>query len=309
MLVLLIKLSRKHKFLFKGVPLVGGLSIIVSVILVYWLWITPVMFLPKPVTALILASSAMFIFGLIDDLKELSVKTKLIVQALAVLIFVLSGLRTQIVHIGLFANILITFLWMIGITNAFNLLDVVDGLAGGVAVIVAVAFFVISFLNGNIIAAALSAALIGAVGAFVIYNLPPARVYLGNSGSHFLGFFLAGIAILISYAQSGRHPALLTPLLILGFPIFDTVFLACMRIKQKRSVLHKSGDHLVLRFLKIGHSHRKALLLMLSLSLFFAFSGVVISQVSNGLGIAVIVAILVVGVAVGFRMNGVKIDA
>ncbi|GAH05852.1 unnamed protein product, partial [marine sediment metagenome] len=118
-----------------------------------------------------------------------------------------------------------TFLWIIGITNAFNHLDILDGLAGGIAVISSAAFFLIALSNANLGVAIPALVLVAVTLSFLRYNLSAAKVYMGNSGSHFLGFTLAAIALGISYAPLERKIALLSPLLILGFPIFDTAFL------------------------------------------------------------------------------------
>jgi UDP-N-acetylmuramyl pentapeptide phosphotransferase/UDP-N-acetylglucosamine-1-phosphate transferase len=131
---------------------------------------------------------------------------------------------------------------------------------------------------------------------------------MGNSGSHFLGFSLAAIALGISYAPMERKIALFSPLLILGFAIFDTAFLILMRVRKARSIFKKSNDHLALRFLCLGYSKNRALLFMLSLALFFSLSGVALSQVSNSLGIIIIVLVVMVGLALTKKMGRVSID-
>jgi len=225
--------------------------------------------LSQQTTGIIISSFIMLILGIIDDLRELSIPAKLFVQIIAASLLILSGNRTHIVYIGDAANIIITFIWIIGITNAFNLLDIMDGLAAGIAVIVLISFSVVAFLNGDNNILVLALALLGPLFAFLKYNLPPAKVYMGNSGSHFLGFFIAAVALTISYASLENKIALLSPLLILGFPIFDTVFLILMRLFKRRLPFKKSNDHLALRFLALGYSKRKVLLIMMSLGLFF----------------------------------------
>ena len=131
---------------------------------------------------------------------------------------------------------------------------------------------------------------------------------MGNSGSHFLGFTLAAVALAISYAPLERKIALLSPLLILGFPIFDTAFLILMRAKKGRLIFKKSNDHLALRFLRLGYSKNKTLLFMLILSLFFSLSGVCLSQVSNTLGIVIVALVIIVGLVLTKRMSRVSID-
>lgn len=131
---------------------------------------------------------------------------------------------------------------------------------------------------------------------------------MGNAGSHFLGFALAAIALAISYAPLEKKTALLSPLLILGLPIFDTAFLILMRTRKGRSVFKKSNDHLSLRILSLGYSKRKSLLFMLIFGLFFTLSGVLLSQVSSNLGIIIIVLVVAVAVGLTRRMSGVPVD-
>jgi UDP-GlcNAc:undecaprenyl-phosphate/decaprenyl-phosphate GlcNAc-1-phosphate transferase len=229
------------------------------------------------------------------------------VQVFAASVLVFSGVRTHIVFLNDTLNILLTFFWVIGIVNALNHLDVMDGLAGAVALIVSHAFFVIAVLNKDTQTALLSLALSASAFGFLFYNLPPARVYMGNAGSHFLGFVLAAIAVMLSYASSDRTLALLTPLLILGFPVLDTAFLIVVRMKKERSIFKKSNDHLALRFLKKGYSKNKTLVSMAGLALLFAFAGVVLSQASNVAGAVVVGAALLMSAGVFVTMGKVEI--
>ena len=291
-----------------GLPLIGGIglasSFIAACISSFFLYGT----MPFSLIGVIVSSSIMLIFGIVDDWKELSVRTKFIMQIIAASALILFGIRTRIVYIGGMANSIITFIFVIGITNAFNHLDVMDGLAGGVAAITCSAFFMVAFLNRDVTSGIVSLALLGVVLGFMAYNLPPARVYMGNAGSHFLGFVLAAIALNISYAPLGREAALLSPLLILGFAIFDTAFLILIRIRKKKSPFKKSDDHLVLRFLKSGLSKKESLSSMLILALFFSVSGVFLSKASNFLGVIIIAAVIATAAAVAYKMGRVRID-
>ncbi len=257
--------------------------------------------------AIFAASFIMLVFGVIDDWKELSILAKFLVQVIATSLLILFGVRTQIIYIGNLANIIITFIWVLGITNAFNHLDVIDGVAAGTALIVSLAFFTISILNGSIENAILSLALSSAISGFLIYNLPPAKVYMGNSGSHFLGFTLAAVALIISYASLERKIALLSPVLILGFSIFDTGFLIMARIMKKSLPFKKSNDHLALKFLALGYSKKKVLLIMLGLCLFFCLCGILLSQVPNLVGIIIIIFVGFVSLALTKKMIKVEV--
>jgi UDP-GlcNAc:undecaprenyl-phosphate GlcNAc-1-phosphate transferase len=131
---------------------------------------------------------------------------------------------------------------------------------------------------------------------------------MGNCGSHFLGFTLAAIAIVISYAPLERKIALLSPLLILGFPIYDTAFLILMRIKGGKLPFRKSNDHLALRFMSIGYSKEKTLLVMLGLCLFFSLCGIFVSQVPNLMGIIIVAFVVLVTSIITYLMGKISVD-
>lgn len=306
---LLRKFSFKLNLLApKGIPLIGGPAVILSFacsLLIINLFYRG---LSKGTTYIIFSSAMMFIFGLIDDWRELSVKSKFLVQIISATILIYFGIRTHIVYIGDAINIAITVIWLLGMTNAFNHLDVLDGVAGGVGIIVCSAFFIISLLKGDADTALLSLALAGSLCGFLFFNFPPAKIYLGNSGSHFLGFILAAVALSISYAPMERKIALFSPILILGFPIFDTVFLILMRLRQSRPIFSKSNDHLALRFLTLHSDKKKALFFMLLLAAFFSGCGVIISMASNFISIAVIIITFIVSLPVITSMSKVNAD-
>jgi len=307
LILLLRKISLKFKILFsRGMPLVGGLGIGASFILCYGLFIAGS--LPKEMFGIIISSCVILIFGAVDDWREMSIMAKFLVQLIAASLLILFGVKTQIVYIGNLMNILVTLIWIIGITNAFNLLDIIDGLAAGVALISASALFLIAFFNNDANSLVFLSALIGSILGFLIYNLPPAKAYLGNCGSHFLGFIMATVALIISYAPLERKIALLSPLLVLGFAIFDTVFLILIRIRNKKIPFKKSKDHLALRFLAIGYSNRKALVLMLLLSLMFSTCGVLISRLSNVWGAGIFSFVVLVGLVIAVKMDKVNVD-
>lgn len=299
------KFDIQHK---KPIPYLGGLSVFLACVLV-----TLFISLQKgpqssELLGILIGAVIIIFLGLVDDFVELSPGRKFFGQALVVIILIVFGVKTRIIAIGQVANILVTFFWMFTIINAFNLLDIMDGLCAGVAVIAAGAFLVVSHLSQNIQAAIICSSLMGAGLGFLRYNLPEARIYLGDTGSMFFGFMLATVAIVIDYAPLNREVALLTPIIVLGLPIFDTAFVILMRHLRGRSVIRKSQDHFALRLLKQGLSKRKALLVMYIFGLFFAGSALIISRVSNQQGVIVLIVIaLICGMALK-RIGAVKVD-
>lgn len=304
---ILKKFSLKKKFFISGgIPLIGGIAIAFSFVISCLVAFSIFGGFNNHVIGVISASFLMMLFGIIDDWKELSILWKFIVQIIAASLLIIFGVRTYIIYIGNTANIIVTLLWVIGITNAFNHLDIIDGLAAGIGLTVSLSFFVIALLNADITVAIFSLVLAAGIFSFLIFNFPPAKIYMGNTGSHFLGFSLAAIALIISYASLERKVALFSPLLILGFPIYDTLFLILMRIKQKKLIFKKSRDHLTYKFFKSGYTLKQTLFILLAFGLFFCISGILVSQASNRTGIAIIIFNLLLVIFIGRKMNRVR---
>ncbi|MDD2751773.1 MAG: MraY family glycosyltransferase [Candidatus Omnitrophica bacterium] len=309
LLFFLQRLSKKYKILLiQGTPLIGGFSLATAFFLASILGIYLTNAVAKETSGLIFASLLMLIFGTIDDWRELSVGIKFLVQIICASVLIAFGVKTQIVYIGAPLNTLITLIWILAITNAFNHLDIMDGVAAFTALIVSVAFCVIAFFNHDIKSIVLSLALIGSILSFLRLNLPAARVYMGNAGSHFLGFLLAGLALTISYAPLERRMALLTPILILGFPIYDTLFLILMRLLKRKIPFNKSNDHLVLRCLAMGYSKRKALGFAIFWNLFFVFAAMLAYNASNWQAILVLAIVFLIGLWLARNMSRVAIN-
>lgn len=283
------KISLKYGILLKDkVSLVGGPLLAVIFITVGFFALLASAGVSPQILGIFGASLIMLVFGILDDCRELSVAGKFLLQIVACSALIIFGVRTRIVGLGEPLNILVTLLWTLGITNAFNHLDVMDGVAGVSAAVIASAFFVISLVNGNIPVAILSACLFAVISGFLVFNFPPARVYLGNAGSHFLGFVFASLAMLISYAPLERKIALLTPILILGFPVYDTLFLILARLVRNKVPFRKSNDHLVLRLMFLGWGKRKIALVILFWNFIFFCFALIVGYSSNLLGAAAV---------------------
>jgi UDP-GlcNAc:undecaprenyl-phosphate GlcNAc-1-phosphate transferase len=311
--VILINLLMKIPFFRKylssqGIPLIGGLGIGSAFIFSSLLGFSMFGNFSKAVTGIVVSSTFILIFGLIDDSRELSVLTKFLSQIIAATLLILFGVRTHIVFLNEPFNIIVTFIWIIGIANAFNHLDVMDGLAGNAAFISSLAFCVIAFMNQDIKMVILTLGLAGSILGFLAYNLPPAKIYMGNSGSHFLGILLGGIALVISYAPLERKIALLSPIVILGLPILDTLFLIFIRIRKGKLPFNKSNDHIALRLLKLRYPKRRALSTMIMMCLFFLLCGLLLCVVPNTTGILLIMLAITVSVMIIHRISKVSVD-
>lgn len=205
----------------------------------------------KGVLGLLLAGSIVVMLGLFDDLKVLSPVLKLAGQAVAALVLVKSGIYIQLSFIPEPLAIALTVLWLVGMTNAINLIDVSDGLAAGVASVAGMFLYVVALVNGNDVIAMLTLCLVGATLGFLAYNRPPATIYLGDTGSMFLGFMLGALAMRGHYTMEHRLGAV-APALLLGVPIFDTLYVMAVRARRGIPLMRGSPDHFAVRLRNNG---------------------------------------------------------
>ncbi len=257
---------RKDRWHSRPTALMGGIAIYLAFV------IGCCAFAPDLSRAypILIAATLLFITGVIDDLRQLKPYIKLAMQVVAAAITVFGGLHlpwTSFTPV----NDLITIFWLVGITNAVNLLDNMDGLAGGVSLI-ACAFLAISFLlNGQTSEAALPLILAGAIAGFLWFNFNPASIFMGDCGSMFLGFVLSGTALLSDSIRTRNLVSVLSaPVLILMIPIFDTTVVTLARKLSGRPVSQGGRDHTSHRLVALGMSERRAVLM---LYLFAAISG------------------------------------
>jgi len=227
------------------VPYLGGLAVFSAVLFPAAIFLQ----FSDRLTGLLLASAVVVMLGLIDDIGRLSPRIKLVVQVVAVFLMIKSGIRIRVGFLPPLLCVALTFLWMLLMTNGFNLIDVMDGLAAGVGSVTAVALSVVFLLQGNRMGVVISVSLAGALLGFLHYNRPPAQIYLGDTGSLFLGFLLGGLAIVGKYTL--RNPlGWLTAISIFAVPLFEILFLSYLRFLRGAPIMAGSRDHFSLRLRK-----------------------------------------------------------
>ncbi|MGH7738519.1 MAG: MraY family glycosyltransferase [bacterium] len=247
------------------VPYLGGLAVYFAFLLALlgsMVFLTPTD-TPK-ILALFFGGTVMALLGLVDDLFSLAPWIKFLFQFIAAACLILFGVHIKFIF-NPWLDWIVTLLWIVGVTNAINLIDIMDGLAGGVTVIAALAFIWVP-LGGevnyvNLVAAALAGSVLG----FLPFNYQPARIYLGDSGALFIGFILAGISMGESYSQT-NVVSLVSPILILGVPIYDTILVMFLRFLKGKSMFQGSPDHLALRLRFLGMTVKQVVLSLWGLS-------------------------------------------
>jgi UDP-GlcNAc:undecaprenyl-phosphate/decaprenyl-phosphate GlcNAc-1-phosphate transferase len=245
----------------RSIPLMGGVALYLGVT-------TGVLCFAEftqEMVGVLLGGTLIFILGIIDDVLQIKPSSKFLGQILASCVVIYAGLKFDLIP-NPFLNLFLTLLWLVGITNAFNLLDNMDGLSAGVAAISSLTTFVFSLIQGLPAISVLSLSILGASLGFLVFNFNPARIFMGDCGSLFLGFTLACTTILGSWEQaSNLFGILAVPALALGVPIFDTLLVTVSRILSGRAVSAGGRDHTSHRLVALGMSERKAVLSLYAL--------------------------------------------
>ena len=289
---------RVHK---TPIPRLGGFAIYLATT------ITLLILAPRNSTTLtiLIAGSIIALSGMVDDIKPMSAKLKLAFQILAAVVIVGGGIKidsitvpaiNQILDLKIFA-IPITIFWIVGITNTLNLIDGLDGLSAGVSGISSLSFFFVAINMASrledptLMAFPILMALVvaGSAFGFLPHNFNPARIFMGDTGSLFLGFMLSVIAI---EGAMKSIAVVLIPLLVLGLPIFDTTFAIIRRIANKKPIMEADRGHLHHRLLDKGLSQKQTVLVLYTISLLLGTSGILFSHLSIGVGWIVLLVVL-----------------
>jgi UDP-GlcNAc:undecaprenyl-phosphate GlcNAc-1-phosphate transferase len=258
----------------------------------------------RGVYAILAGGLAALLLGLVDDLRALSPKIKFLGQLLASLMLVFFGLRLRFVDNFWFSTAL-TIFWVSGVTNAMNFVDIMDGLCAGVGGIAAMGFFLFALHAGRDNDALSAAALAGACYGFLAFNFAPAKVYMGDAGSHFIGFSLAAISLNLSYSHQ-NFLAVFSPLLILGLPIFDLLLMSVIRTRKGMPPWKGSPDHIPLRLRALGFSKVKTVLILYGATALLSAGVYLASFLENREALLVWAAVGLGGVVLGAWFMGIE---
>jgi UDP-GlcNAc:undecaprenyl-phosphate GlcNAc-1-phosphate transferase len=262
---------------------------------------------PRRVIGLLCGSAVVFVVGVLDDTKRVRAVYKLASHVAAACIAYACGFRIDAVStplggalsMGIF-SLPMTVIWIVGVVNAINLIDGLDGLAGGIVFFAGLTNFVVAYMSGNLFLAAMMATMLGAILGFLLFNFNPARIFMGDSGSYFLGFMISTTSI--GYKAS-TTVALLVPIIALGVPIFDTLFTIVRRFLERRPLFSPDRGHIHHRLLDMGLTHRRAVLTLYGISIFFTVAAISIAVGRDWQGGVAIAIVSFVAVAL-FRSLG-----
>ncbi len=300
----------------KPIPRIGGVAIFVSMMGL----VIPVLFLPNVVgdsfrlihskiVVVLCAAGFIFFVGLVDDIRGLRVRTKLWIQLTAAIIVCSADIRIEsiaitdwlILDFGWFSWPF-TLFWIVGITNAINLSDGLDGLAAGISAVACGVIAILAICNNDVVMAVLMFALLGSLTGFLLFNFEPAKIFMGDSGSLFLGFTIASASVL-SATKTETIVGLALPVLALGIPIFDTLFSMLRRFLERRSLFSPDRSHFHHRLLALGLRQRHVVITAYVVTLLAAGLGMFMLVTRNGQTIIVFICIILLLVLV-FQVVG-----
>lgn len=299
---------RMHK---KPIARLGGLAI-------FYGFIVSILCFAEIDTGLrgiLIGSVIIVVMGIFDDIYSLNALFKFVVQIGAALIVVMHGVQidhissfglgtSPYISLGIFA-VPITVLWIVGVTNALNLIDGLDGLAAGVSTISTVSLFAISLITREVGVAIVTAAIAGAGFGFLPYNIHPAKIFMGDTGSTFLGFMLASISV-VGLFKSYAVISVAVPFLILGLPIFDTLFAIIRRVLRGQSPMHPDRGHVHHRLIDLGFDQKQTVIILLITSGLLSMSAVVLLLCGAPRAIVLIMAVVFLSL-IGFILAKNKI--
>lgn len=271
--------TEARKIHTRAIPRIGGLAVSAAFfaplvgLAIYTNRISGLLYADATMfSALCLGAAAILSLGIFDDLKGADAKTKLIVQASVAAMMWGAGFRVELLgnplgtafELGVL-SLPLTVIWMVGVINALNLIDGLDGLASGIALFTSVVLFGVAFTDNAVLLCLLMAALAGSLVGFLFFNFNPAKIFLGDSGSMFLGFVLASVSVW-TQRKGATAVALLIPVMALGVPLLDTTLSFVRRIVRKQNPFKADKDHVHHRLLALGLSHKNAVLTLYTVS-------------------------------------------
>lgn len=288
----------------KEMPRLGGIAI-------YFGFLTGLTFFQpynEHLMSILVGSLVIVILGICDDLYQVSAKWKLLIQIIASLIVVVDGIYVEFInlpfegqlYLGWF-GLPLTILWIVGVTNAINLIDGLDGLAAGVSSIVLMSLCTIAFIMGNWFVVLLCVTLMASALGFLVYNFFPAKIFMGDTGALFLGYMIAIISLL--GFKNVTLFSLLIPVVILGVPLSDTFFAIVRRLVHKTPLTMADKSHLHHCLLRLGFSHRQTVMLIYAMSAVFGIGAIVLTH-STLWGALIVVLVLIIGIEIIVEVIG-----
>jgi len=314
----ILDIPSSRKVHSQPIPLLGGIGIYLSFVLTITAGLLIVkygllpesmhVYIPgiqstfKKLSAIFIGGFIVICFGLIDDIKGIKPLQKLCLQIIAAIILFAEGIRISFFMPTLFHSFILTVAWVILIMNSFNLMDNMDGLSAGVAFIAGGFLFIFALQMQYLFIATILAAFLGSLAGFLRYNFPPAKIFMGECGSSFIGFFLATSSVLLTFYRYETPQAFLpifTPLIIFSILFFDTLSVVWIRLNRKLPVFKADKNHLSHRLVNLGMSQRQAVLFIYLLTISTGIGALLLKSLNVFGGTLVLIQVFIIIIMVG----------
>ncbi len=256
----------------------------------------------KKLTTILIGGFIVVSFGLLDDIKGIKPTQKLLLQIIAATIIFFSGMRITFFLPTVFHSYIVTVAWFILIMNSFNLMDNMDGLSAGVAFITGTFLFIFALQMGHLFISTILAVFLGSLAGFLKHNIPPAKIFMGESGSSFIGFFLATSTTLLTFYKYEEHQnflPLFAPLLIFSILFFDTISVIWIRLKRKLPIFKADKNHTSHRLVNLGMSQKQAVLFIYLLTICTNIGALLLKSLNFSGGILVLIQVFIIISLVG----------
>lgn len=308
----LVDIPSERKLHQKNIPVGGGIGIFIGIVCAYFVgWHLATTFsenvskwgtfakmpqnFTKDIIVIGIGASIIFIMGLIDDIKDLKPKTKIFIELIVALFLVYNDIRITLFSQNYIFSVGATCFWVLLITNAFNLLDNMDGLSSGVAFISGSIFLVVAVQDSQWTVAFLLIGMLGALLGFLCFNFPPASIFMGDCGSLVIGYMMAVLTIQVTFYQPYySYFSITLPLLVLAIPLFDTSTVIFIRLRVGHPIFKGDKRHISHRFLKLGMSTRQALITIYLMTFATGISSVLLYQIDFFGSILILLQILII---------------
>lgn len=287
-----------RKIHHETVPRLGGLGIYIGFLLSVFYSVE----LTQEVVGLLVGSAVIVGVGIWDDICQIPAKVKLAGQILAAMVLVAFGVQVDwlmsptgnYIYLSNILSVPLTILWIVGFTNMVNLIDGLDGLAAGISSIAAISVSLIAYQMGQWSSAAITVAMAGAAVGFLQYNFNPAKIFMGDTGSMFLGYTLAAVSVM-GVMKTAATVALVVPVIALGLPIMDTSMAIVRRYLRGVPIFSPDREHLHHRLLDRGLSQKQVVLMMYAITAFLGMMALLVVHMNIAFGIAAVGGIILAG--------------
>lgn len=288
------------------IPQIGGIAMWAGALLALLLFFGD-RYRINELVGILSSATLVAMLGAWDDRRAIRPMFKLAGQIIAAIILIVAGVQVSFLNYE-WLNWLVTIFWIVGISNAMNLIDNMDGLSAGIAAVASSFFLLMAVQSGQYLVGSLSAALLGATLGFLIYNFNPASIFMGDSGSLFLGVMLATVGIKLRFPANTDFITWMVPVIVLGLPIFDTTLVTLSRLRRGISPFTPGKDHVSHRLVRLGFSQKETVMGLYLIGGVLGMIAMLVVQAESIAAYSILGLVLIAGITALFKLEQVPLD-